>query len=90
MEDAFYKGTRVRSVKPFGFVDVGSTGTVIEEGRATVGVEFDKCVKGHDCGGLCEPGYGWYVMKAHLELIDDTDNAIAVPDDGSIANLLCI
>ena len=87
MEDAFYKGARVRSVKPFGFVDVGSTGTVIEEGRATVGVEFDKCVKGHDCGGLCEPGNGWYVMKSDLEPIGDVDNSITAPYDSIIEDL---
>lgn len=33
------------------------------------GVEHETPMRGHNCDGKCEHGYGWYYSKSALELI---------------------
>lgn len=45
-----------------------------------IGVEFYEYVEGHNCGGHCKTGYGWYVLP---ESITHTKQQveITIPDD---------
>ncbi|KYK24691.1 hypothetical protein AYK26_06480 [Euryarchaeota archaeon SM23-78] len=37
-----------------------------------VGVDFDKCIDGHDCDGDAKDGYGWWVPKSYLKKLVNT------------------
>ena len=59
-----------------------SIGTVVKdiESFDEVCVSWDMNVGGHTCGGLCECGHGWNVLREEIALmeteeIDDTDIA---------------
>lgn len=34
--------------------------------RYNFGVEFDVIIGGHDCGGACQNGYGWFIGPQYL------------------------
>lgn len=77
-------------VKVTGGMRKHRTGTVVGCDGGVFAIRFDEYIHGHDCDGLCKKGYGWFVIRDNLELIESSDNAIVVPDDDSIANLLFI
>lgn len=56
---------------------IGITGTVCvdNKNRGSVGVRWDDMVSGHDCGGNCEDGYGWYVLPSDIILYDEDEAA---------------
>lgn len=39
----------------------GDTGTIAMADSGSIGVIWDTFVGGHNLGGLCEEGYGWFV-----------------------------
>lgn len=53
----------------------GDVGTVVEVRKYSVGIQFDRNIQGHSCGGNCPNGYGWYVDTISLDR--------AVPPDAS-------
>ena len=67
----FQAGDRVRCLKRYGEgSNPGDTGTVLLDGKYLVKVEWDEFMDcRHDCGGLCEHGYGWNVPRENLELL---------------------
>ena len=67
----FKVGMRVKALHDhMGRSIKGLIGTV-RSCNGSVGVEFDANMHGHDLGGLCEKGYGWYVPCNILEVIED-------------------
>lgn len=55
-------------------------------GYSSVGVCWDENIRGHNCGGHCEDGHGWYVYEDSIapELISDFD----VATDDELMSLL--
>lgn len=48
------------------------------------GVEWDICFAGgHDCNGLAEDGYGWFIYESEIEPVSPEDAS-----DVDISNLL--
>lgn len=92
MEMMFHIGDRVRVDNTFLALD-GDEGTIVEIGEIDssiwrVGVRFDKHIDGHTCGGLCEDGYGWYVLPENLELIGEDEPIPSVPTREDILSFL--
>lgn len=59
---------------------VGKTGTICAVPNLYVkryGVRFDDCIKGHNCGGTCEEGYGWYVPGGKLVRLINEDKSLS-------------
>lgn len=48
-----------RSLESF----VGFKGTVNFVDGDEIGIAFDKYVNGHDLGGCCQEGHGWYLFS---------------------------
>ena len=70
----FHVGDRVLCVAnaPDGNTSVYDlTGTVVDVDGLDIGVCWDGPVGGHDCGGRCKEGYGWYVRGADIEKLTD-------------------
>lgn len=55
-----------------GTVQKGSLGTIVSLSldNEAVGVCFDDETEGHDCGGACEDGKGWWVVPIDLSPLD--------------------
>lgn len=53
-------------------VDIeGWTGTVLEDSARSIPIRFDLPDPNfHSCGELCEEGYGWWVDRDKIELIE--------------------
>lgn len=51
-------------------------------------VRWDAYIRGHDCNGLCDKGYGWNVYEDEIELADDTPCDIKIEFDASELNSL--
>lgn len=87
----FNIGDRVVAIRDYISSNVniasGLTGTVCFVDRLSAGVCWDKYVDGHDCRGMCETGYGWYVTLSEIELIQESSFAL---DAASIDKLLDI
>lgn len=66
---AWIRGTRVK-VKGRSMNSEG-IGTIcdVKANEESIGVKFDTDIRGHDCNGNCEYGYGWYYGKNQLQLI---------------------
>ena len=63
----------------------GMVGRVMSIGGGDVSVEFENEHRAfHDCGGLCKPHHGFYVMKHKLLLADD---GIEINDDIEINDI---
>lgn len=62
-----------------------SVGTVVRDREAfdEVCVAWDMDVGGHSCGGLCEYGHGWNVLREEIELIESEEDI----DDTDIADM---
>jgi hypothetical protein len=58
----------------------GKVGTVKVVDSTIVGVEFDKHISGHSCGGRCKRGHGWWVHKSLLKAI--SNHKIVITTDG--------
>lgn len=76
MESKFRIGDRVQATKNApeenGNIHKGDQGTIcFIERNKFIGVEWDKNVHGHDCGGKCENGHGWKVWESDLCLIEE-------------------
>ncbi len=91
MENTFNEGDRVQVVKRV--LDSGRvlhmTGTIRVQDIicGNVGVEFDEDFPGgHDLGGSCENGRGWWVHPEALEFLGDT--VFESPSDSDFAALL--
>lgn len=65
-----------------GNTHAGDTGTICwtDSNGLNVGVEFDRYVEGHDCGGACKYGYGWYIDLDDLGLIEQEPDPVQPPD----------
>ena len=46
-------------------------------------VRWDDYIGGHECGGLCDKGYGWNVYGNEIEPFDDTPCDIEIEFDAS-------
>ncbi len=83
----FHVGDRVVAVCNFPAANdeirVGSTGVVChisEYSSPPLGVRWDSVACGHDCGGHCEYGFGWYVYPRHIELADQDSDSFDCAD----------
>lgn len=59
-------------------INVGDFGTICaiqDSGRQRVGVRWDNYVNGHDCGGACDYGFGWWTCSDEIEhdKLDDVE-----------------
>lgn len=73
MED-FKKGDRVVVVRPpLSTIKEGACGTVLYgDWGDYCGVVLDEAFDGgHDLGGTCEPGHGYWFLPERLEMWDD-------------------
>lgn len=72
--DEAYVGMRVVQTGTFslGTVQKGSLGTIVSRVSdvGDVAVCFDDETEGHDCGGACEDGKGWWVQLVDLSPLD--------------------
>lgn len=57
-------GDKVVVVRSFEGVEVGTTGTVIEKSNSA-GVEFDKYIGAHSCGGRGKSGYCLWITRTY-------------------------
>lgn len=64
-------------------IHIGDTGTVcaVDENETRIGVKWDHNVCGHDCNGMCEYGFGWWVDNISIELVVDELSDIDITDD---------
>lgn len=94
-EDRFQIGDKVRLVKwsPYMLrrLKEGDEGVVVSLGTAVVGasagVDWGRNIGGHDCGGACPVGHGYFVNQKHIELATE----ISAPDvsEEEFCALLC-
>lgn len=47
--------------------------------RYDIGVEFDKDVNGHDLGGECQYGFGYWLCPEHIEHVEEDISFDSVP-----------
>lgn len=91
MEYQFENGDRVvlTDSRPIIHPDLnpGDTGTVCFVDSVGVGVRWDHKIRsGHTCYGICESGYGWYVLKEQVEPSEcNTDSDI---DEDNFVNIV--
>lgn len=86
-EDAleFKVGDRVKMVRGecFGSRVVGKVGTIKKcMGKNCIAVAFDENVNGHDLGGICKFGYGWFCNPKNLERVTNNKDKIVIISDG--------
>ena len=55
-----------------------------------IGVRWDEDIDGHDCGGCCECGYGWFVGINEIEHYQECDDKLYTFDDQELNALLGI
>lgn len=82
----FEVGDRVRCLvdRPIDIdIMTGQLGTVCYSTSYNVGVEWDGCTTGHDCGGACPDGRGWFVCPEFIEHVyEECDDDFTVsPSD---------
>lgn len=74
---AFKVGDRVRCIRNDGLKElVGKVGTVVEAGRAIIGIDFDESIGGHGLDGKARGGHGWWLALSSIELVDSNVNVI--------------
>ena len=66
-------------VQNWGDTHAGDTGTICYVGD-NIGVEFDRYVEGHNCGGTCKDGYGYYIAPYDPALIEQETDPVQPPD----------
>lgn len=68
-------GMRVEAATDLSFdVRTGDIGTIRDfKNDYIVAVEWDRYVRGHRIGGLCEDGYGTYALPRELNVLDVED-----------------
>lgn len=83
----FVIGDRVMCVVEKPFVMAGMLGTVAstDDGHY-VGVAWDERMGGHNLGGLCADGHGWWINETYLVRIDgdeaeETDSISVATED---------
>lgn len=57
---------------------VGECGTVKKLLDNSCSVEFDKFVRGHNCGGFAKDGYGWNCAEDALDLVKHQNETIVI------------
>ena len=58
------------------YVEVGMTATIRNIISESIGIEFDVNVGGHDLGGMCKYGYGWYVLPKNIILAESINEEL--------------
>jgi hypothetical protein len=48
-------------------IKIGDKGTICD---VPEGIYFDKHIEGHDCGGHCRSGHGWYVQTGCFKKLE--------------------
>jgi hypothetical protein len=70
----FHVGDRVRCTENYNIVEIGMRGIIvkiIETHTGTpIGVNWGQPIGGHECGGLCPDGYGYFVPKSNIEKVE--------------------
>lgn len=84
----YFVGDRVLCVKnppDNPCIEAGWLGTVCASGTGSAGVSWDNLCLGHDCGGRCSSGHGWWVNVNNIELVYDGEenDAQAILDANS-------
>lgn len=51
----------------------GLKGVVVDimGGGNNLAIQFDEDIDGHDCGGRCDYGYGWYVPFDNVKILKE-------------------
>lgn len=67
----------------------GDTGTIVAIDTHAIGVAWDKpLVCGHNIGGLCEYGYGWFVGKENITLLKEQEEQFELASESELMQLL--
>ena len=81
----FQIGDRIEAVVDHidghGLLMTGDQGVIVyilPTGRLKV--RWDRYIRGHDCGGLCDNGYGWNVQPEDVVLVNVVDCSVDVSD----------
>ena len=61
---------------------------VIEDGKNTYGVIFEDNMYGHDLGGKCEFGKGWYFTEDEIELFNKSKLCRMIEKNEELMNVL--
>lgn len=71
-------------------IKAGSTGVVchISEYEPPIGVNWEDDIYGHDCGGACEYGHGWYVYGNEISLGFSDYGSFVCADEQDLDELL--
>lgn len=69
-------------------IATGLIGTVCRDNRdgGCVGVRWDDMVSGHNCGGTCTSGHGWYMRSSEIKLYEE-DEAVDI-DETSFMSMI--
>lgn len=69
----FKVGDKVICVKDYvDKVKVGLKGVIVDM-ESSIGVEWEEDIGGHDCGGYCKSGYGYFVNRDNIKLLTSSD-----------------
>lgn len=68
--EKFILGAKVKILSDFDSLYKGDTGIIRFINGDEIGVEWDRNMNGHDLDGLAKHGYGWYVQKEDIEVIE--------------------
>ena len=90
----FQIGDRVGVLPEYGSVgnanvspnDLYGTICMLHPNGHDFGVEFDIFIDGHDCGGACQKGYGWFIGPQYL--FHETDLS-SIPPEAILEVLSC-
>lgn len=63
----------------------GDTGTIAMVDSDSIGVIWDTFVGGHDLGGLCKEGYGWFV--GYNNIISHSDSSFEPASESELEQL---
>lgn len=55
---------------------VGTVVVIDKRYYPSIGVRFDSWIDGHDLGGYCQFGYGWWLAADELVLLGGEENAL--------------
>jgi len=72
-------GDMVKLTICYGQLNIGDRGKVCDpRSENNIGVEWQKTIEGHNCGGRCPSGKGYYVPEKYLQL----DQVFVVGESG--------
>ncbi len=75
----FKVGEKVQLIKARDHLQRGTRGVIVNIKKCKnyeIGVDWGKGnMGGHDCGGTCKDGQGWYVLKKEVKIISNNSSS---------------